>query len=112
MLEIVPTTLAEANEFVARHHRHRGRVTGHLFSIAVARDGEVCGVVIVGRPVARCLDDTLTVEVTRVATDGTPNASSKLYGAAQRAAFALGYRRVITYTLETEPGTSLRAVVA
>lgn len=110
MLEIVPTTLAEANAFVEQHHRHHGRVVGHLFSLAVAEEMRVCGVAIIGRPVARHLDDTLTVEVTRVATDGTRNAASKLYGAAQRAAFALGYRKVITYTLATEPGTSLRAV--
>jgi len=110
MLTIVPTTLAEANAFVAEHHRHHGRVVGHLFSIAVSESEKVCGVAIIGRPVARHLDDTFTVEVTRVATDGTRNAASKLYGAAQRAAFALGYRKVITYTLVTEPGTSLRAV--
>ena len=110
MLEIVPTTLAEANAFVAEHHRHHGRVVGHLFSIAVSEAEKVCGVAIIGRPVARHLDDTFTVEVTRVATDGTRNAASKLYGAAQRAAFALGYRKVITYTLASEPGTSLRAV--
>lgn len=111
MLTIVPTTLAEANAFVAEHHRHHGRVVGHLFSIAVADEAEtVCGVAIIGRPVARHLDDSWTVEVTRVATDGTRNAASKLYGAAQRAAFALGYRKVITYTLATEPGASLRAV--
>ena len=112
MLEIVPTTLAEANVFVAKHHRHHGRVVGHLFSLAVAdvESEAVCGVAIIGRPVARHLDDTFTVEVTRVATDGTKNAASKLYGAAQRAAFALGYRKVITYTLTSEPGTSLRAI--
>lgn len=110
MLTIVPTTLAEANAFVAEHHRHHGRVVGHLFSIAVSEAEKVCGVAIIGRPVARHLDDTFTVEVTRVATDGTRNAASKLYGAAQRAAFALGYRKVITYTLASEPGTSLRAV--
>ena len=110
MLTIVPTTLAEANAFVAAHHRHHGRVVGHLFSIAVSEAEKVCGVAIIGRPVARHLDDTFTVEVTRVATDGTRNAASKLYGAAQRAAFALGYRKVITYTLTSEPGTTLRAV--
>jgi hypothetical protein len=72
-------------------------------------DGRMAGVVIVGRPVARQLDDGLTVEVTRLCTDGTPNAASKLYGAARRVAGAMGYERVITYTLDTEPGTSLIA---
>jgi hypothetical protein len=68
------------------------------------------GVAIAGRPVARKLQDGATVEVTRTCTDGTKNANSMLYGAITRAAFALGYRRVITYTLASEPGSSLRAV--
>jgi hypothetical protein len=73
-------------------------------------DGErVCGVAIVGRPVARGLDDGLTLEITRVCTDGTPNAASALYGAARRATFALGYRKLVTYTLASESGISLRA---
>jgi hypothetical protein len=63
----------------------------------------------VGRPVARHLDDGWTVEVNRVATDGTRNACSMLYAASWRAARAMGYRRMVTYTLDTEPGTSLRA---
>lgn len=109
-LTIVPCDLPEANAFVERHHRHHRPVVGHKFSLAVVDEaGEVHGVAIIGRPVARMLDDGLTLEVTRVATDGTPNACSALYGAARRAAFALGYKRIGTYTLDTEPGTSLRA---
>jgi hypothetical protein len=105
----VPSTLKEANAFVARHHRHHKPVPGHKFSVAVADEmGEVRGVAIVGRPVARNLDDGSTLEVTRVATDGFPNACSALYGAARRAAFALGYRRLVTYSLRTEGGASLR----
>jgi hypothetical protein len=117
-LEIVPTTLAEANAFVEQHHRHHAPVVGAKFCLAVAADhdderqmcgGLVVGVAIVGRPVSRRLDDGWTLEVTRVATDGTKNAASALYGAARRATFALGYRKLITYTLVSEPGTSLRA---
>lgn len=106
---ITPLPLDEANAFVARHHRHHGAVRGYKFALAVATpDGEVRGVAIVGRPVSRVLDDGLTLEVTRLTTDGTRNAASCLYGACRRAAFALGYKRLITYTLPSEGGASLR----
>lgn len=108
-LSIVPATLAEANAFVRQHHRHHKPVPGHKFSLAVVDEADaVRGVAIVGRPIARRLDDGLTLEVNRVATDGCPNACSALYGACRRAAFALGYRRLITYTLPEEGGASLR----
>lgn len=108
-LRIVPCDFDEACAFVARHHRHHRPPAGAKFAIAAADGaGAVVGVAIVGRPVARGLDDGLTLEVTRVATDGTRNACSTLYGACRRAAFALGYRRLVTYTLATEPGSSLR----
>lgn len=108
-LEIVPCELSEANAFVARHHRHHRPVVGHRFSLAVAEGERICGVAIVGRPVARYLDDGWTLEVTRCCTDGTKNAASALYGAARRAVFALGYRKLVTYTLVSEGGVSLRA---
>jgi len=108
-LTIVPCTLDEANGFVRQYHRHHRPVRGHKFSIAVADEsGTIRGVAIVGRPVARFLDDHWTLEVTRLATDGCPNAGSALYAAAWRATKALGYRRLITYTLSTESGASLR----
>lgn len=108
-LHLVPVTLKDANEFVAMWHRHHHPVPGHKFSIGVASDDEVLrGVAIVGRPVARHYDDGLTLEVNRTATDGTKNANSMLYGAAARAAFALGYQRLITYTQDGESGGSLR----
>jgi hypothetical protein len=108
-LQIVPTELDEANAFVRANHRHHGTVVGHKFSIAVSDGEKVCGVAIVGRPVARMLDDSWTLEVTRLATDGTRNACSALYAAAWRAARAMGYRRLVTYILDTEVGTSLTA---
>lgn len=77
--------------------------------MAVYDDDRLCGVAIAGRPVARKLDDGLTIEISRVCTDGTRNACSKLYAACAKAARALGYRRVITYTLQSEPGTYVRA---
>jgi hypothetical protein len=109
MMEIRPITLRAANEEVARLHRHHKPARGCKFCISAWLDGSIVGVAIVGRPVARMLDDGLTAEVVRVATDGTKNACSKLYGAAWRAARAMGYRRLVTYTLIEEPGTSLRA---
>lgn len=105
----VPLTLAEANAFVARHHRHHPPVVGHKFSLGAALAGKIVGVCIVGRPVSRMRDDGLTLEVTRLCTDGTKNACSFLYGAAARAAFALGYLRIGTYILASETGASLRA---
>lgn len=107
-LMIAPCELKEANEFVRLHHRHHQPVVGHKFSLSVIEGERVCGVAIVGRPVARMLDDGWTLEVNRVATDGTRNACSALYGAARRACFALGYRRLVTYTLPSESGASLR----
>jgi len=108
MLKVVPIKHADANEFVRKLHRHSRPTVGAIFCVAVA-DDEVRGVSIVGRPVARLLDDGETVEVLRVCTDGTQNACSMLYGASKRAAKALGYRRVITYTLPDEGGASLKA---
>src|SRR5580700_11481969 len=99
--------LDEANAFVTAHHRHHKPVIGHLFSIGAALDGKIVGIAIVGRPVARGRDDGVTAEVTRLATDGTRNACSFLYGASARAAFALGFKRIGTYILASEPGTSL-----
>lgn len=107
-LRVVPIELNEANAFVSEHHRHHRPVVGHRFSLAAALGERIVGVAIVGRPVARGNQDGWTVEVNRVATDGEANCCSFLYGAARKAAFALGYRRIITYTLATEPGASLR----
>jgi hypothetical protein len=109
-LRLVPVKFSDAAAFVGMHHRHHKPPIGHKFSIGVANDDDVLvGVATVGRPVARHMDDGMTLEVNRSATDGTPNANSMLYGAAARAAFALGYRRLITYTQAGESGSSLRA---
>lgn len=108
-LEIVPVSLEEANAFVTANHRHHKPVVGHKFSIAVANGEGIRGVAIVGRPVARGLDDGWTLEVNRCCTDGTRNACSMLYAAAWRAAKAMGFRKLVTYTLPNEGGASLRA---
>lgn len=108
-MKIIPVTLETANEFVRRLHRHNKPVVGSKFCVGV-NDGErLAGVAIVGRPVARALDDGFTAEITRVCTDGTRNAASMLYGACRKAARAMGYDRIFTYTLPEEGGASLRA---
>jgi hypothetical protein len=109
-LTLVPITLHEANAFVARHHRHAGRVRGSRFQLAALRD-KIAGVVIVGRPIARSFDDGWTAEVTRLATDQDldhRNVCSFLYGRAWRVWQAMGGRRMVTYTLASESGASLR----
>lgn len=107
-LRAVAIDLAEANEFVRVHHRHHKPVVGHKFSLGAHDNTEIVGVCIVGRPVSRHRDDGMTLEVTRLCTNGHRNACSFLYGAAARAAFALGYQRIGTYTLPEEGGASLR----
>lgn len=108
-LRVVPLTLAQANELVARLHRHHKPAQGHRFSLGAELDGTLVGAVIVGRPVARMADTYRTAEVTRLVTDGSRNACSILYAAAARAAQAMGFDRIQTFILAEEPGTSLRA---
>lgn len=109
LLTLTPINLKTANAFVQQYHRHHKPTRGHKFSIGVSDNGALVGVAICGRPVARRLDDGYTLEVNRLCTDGTPNACSILYAAAYRAARAMGYNKVITYILDTENGTSLKA---
>ena len=110
-LRIVPLELAKANAYVDAYHRHHKPAQGHRFSLGcVDADGVLHGAAIIGRPVARLGGKpSEVVEVTRLVTDGTRNACSILYAAAARAAAAMGYIRIQTYILDTEPGTSLRA---
>lgn len=105
-----PISLRNARAFVQAVHRHHDAPQGGKFALAAWHEGKHVGVAIVGRPVARALDDGLTAEVIRVCTDGTRNACSFLYSHAKRAAQAMGYLKVVTYTLPEESGSSLRAV--
>lgn len=109
MLELTPISLKQANEFVTLFHRHHKAVAGHKFSIGCSENGRLVGVVIVGRPVSRYLDDGKTLEVNRLCTLGVKNACSILYAAAARAAKAMGYEKIITYILQSENGGSLKA---
>lgn len=108
-LELQPLTLKEANDFVELHHRHHGKVVGAKFAIGLNNGENIVAVAIVGRPVARMLDNGWTAEVIRLCTDGTPHAASKLYAACWRTCRDMGYKRLITYTLISEQGTSLIA---
>lgn len=108
-IELCPITLKEAAAYVEQNHRHHRAPAGGMFAVACMDADRICGVCIVGRPVARLLQDGWTAEVTRLCTDGTKNACSMLYASAWRACRAMGYRKLITYILDTEPGDSLRA---
>ncbi len=108
-LNIVPITQREANAFVAKYHRHHKTVVGSIFQVAAAEGEKIVGVAMVGRPVARLNDNGFTLEVNRLCTDGTKNVCSMLYSASWRVAKNLGYQRLITYILSSEPGTSLKA---
>ncbi|MER8030732.1 XF1762 family protein [Streptomyces bauhiniae] len=108
-LHLVPVKQKDAKAFVAEWHRHHKPPAGAVFCVGAADDEAVLrAVAMVGRPVSRMLDDGQTLEVTRTATDGAFNANSLLYGAAWRAAQALGYTRLLTYTQDGESGASLR----
>lgn len=118
MLKIIPIFQKAAFEFIKKHHRHHTKPVGSVFQIAVGvitenelfeKSTKIHGVAVVGRPVARRLQDGFTLEVTRLCTDGYPNACSMLYGACWRVARELGYKKLITYILDTEPGTTLHA---
>jgi hypothetical protein len=107
-MDIKPISLKTAQEYVREHHRHNKPPVGHKFSIGLFDGERMVGIATAGRPVARALDDGLTLEVTRTCTDGTRNANSMLYGAIVRAATALGYLKCVTYTQAAESGASLR----
>ena len=109
-MDITPLTLKEARHFVDLHHRHHKAPQGGLFAIGLSDNNSIIGVAIIGRPVSRMLDNGFVAEVTRLCVlDNYKNACSKLYSACWRAARAMGYRRLITYILSSENGTSLKA---
>ena len=109
-MKIRPITFKEASDFINKHHRHHKATVGHKFSIGCCDDNNILvGVAVCGRPVSRYLDDGLTCEINRVCTDGTYNACSMLYGACCRIAKEMGYKKIITYILQSENGASLKA---
>lgn len=110
MLKAMPISREEANKFVNTMHRHHMAAIGDKYRLAAVNENmKIVGTIQVGRPVSRMLDDGLTVEVIRCCTDGTKNACSFLYGRAAKIAKLMGYKRIITYTLDSESGSSLIA---
>lgn len=107
--QLYPITLQQAREFVDKHHRHNKPPIRWKFGVGLRVNGELIGVAMASRPIARHFDDGLTLEVSRTCTLGTPNANSQLYGAIWRAAKAMGYLRCVTYTQADETGASLKA---
>lgn len=109
-MRIAPITFKDASSYINKYHRHHRATVGCKFCISVVDDdGLIHGVAVCGRPVSRVLDNGLTLEINRVCTDGTHNACSMLYGACCRIAKAMGYKKVITYILQSENGSSLKA---
>lgn len=108
-LTVIPIFQDEAFMFIQQHHRHHRKPVGSIFQIAVSDGLKIVGVAVVGRPVSRMLQDGFTAEVTRLCTDGTKNACSMLYADCWRISKNMGYRKLITYILNSEPGTSLKA---
>jgi len=108
-LTVFPVEFSIAAEFINRHHRHCAAPVGHIFSLGCYMDGNLVGVAMCGRPVARRLDNGNNIEINRLCTDGTRNACSKLYSRCVRYAAAKGFKKVITYTLQSENGASLKA---
>lgn len=106
---IRPISYKSASEYINKNHRHHKAPQGGKFCVGCFIGNDMVGVAICGRPVGRFLDDGLTCEITRVCTDGTMNACSKLYGACCRIAKEMGYEKIITYILESEDGASVKA---
>lgn len=108
-MKAVPLELKDANEYVAKYHRHHKPVSRDKFRVACEEDGEIVGIIQVGRPLSRHLDDGNTLEVLRCCTNGRPNVASFLYSRVARIAREMGYKKIITYILQSELGTSLKA---
>jgi len=108
--QVIPLSLKEANDFIIEHHRHNKKVPVHKFSLGCMKDNEMIGVVIVGRPVARRLDDRLVAEIHRLCIkDPSPkNACSFLYNKCWNIWLQMGGKKILTYTLTKESGSSLR----
>ena len=109
-LQVIPVALREANEFVANFHRHSKPTQGHKFALGASYDDCLVGVSIVGNPVARLQMDGFTAEVLRLCVNShaPKNTCSFLYGRSWRVWQQMGGKRMITYTLQSESGSSLR----
>lgn len=108
--EIRPLTLKEANAFINKYHRHHNGTVGCKFSIGLYEEEKLIGAAICGRPVSRYLDNGKICEINRLCViKDKHNACSMLYGACSRIAREMGYKKIVTYILQSESGTSLKA---
>ena len=108
-MKAVPVELKEATAYVAKLHRHHSPCVRDKYRVGCEVDGVLVGVVQVGRPITRALCDGKTLEVVRLCSDGTKDVCSFLYSRAARIAKEMGYEKIITYILDIESGTSLKA---
>lgn len=108
-MEIRPITFKTACDFINKYHRHHKATVGCKFCIGLYDNNKLIGCAVCGRPVSRYYDNGLTCEINRLCTDGTYNACSMLYGACCRVAREMGYKKIITYILDSENGASLKA---
>ena len=92
-IKAVPLDLKEAQLFIDKNHRHHNAAHRDKFRIGAEVNGVLVGVVQVGRPVARMLDDGKTLEVLRLCTDGSNDVCSFLYSRSARIAKELGYEK-------------------
>ena len=109
MIKAIPISLAQAQSYIDEHHRHHTSVIRDKYRVGAEINGELVGVAQVGRPVNRHMDDGKTLEVIRLCSNGTKDVCSFLYAKSARIAKELGYSKIITYILESETGTSLKA---
>ena len=108
-MKAIPLELKDANAYVEKYHRHHKAVSRDKFRVGCEEDGELVGIIQVGRPLSRHLCDGETLEVLRCCTNGRPNVASFLYSRVARIAREMGYKKIITYILQSELGTSLKA---
>jgi hypothetical protein len=110
---IAPIPLSVANDFVKKYHRHNDERKIHKFSLGLYKKSEdkdiLIGVAICGSPTGISYNGKSFLEVYRVCVTEANNSCSMLYGRCTRIAKELGYEKLITYTLKTEPGTTVKA---
>ncbi len=101
--------IIKQNSFILKYHRHIDVIQGHRFSIGCMCKEKLVGIAVAGRPISMHYDQSKIIEITRLCTDGTKNACSFLYSSCAKAAKYLGYKRIQSYILESELGSSLKA---
>ena len=112
-INIKPVSIKNANEFIKtyhRHHRPTSRNSGRWALAAYDNENELIGVAIASNPVSATYMDGITLEVTRlcVKENAQKGTASFLLSKCCRIRKEMGGSRIITYTLESESGSSLK----